>query len=298
VKKFIVFIVKFFFLTLILLVVLDVVYTYVYNEAEPRTKFQYLKSLQNSKINYVFLGSSRVDNGIVPTLIENATDKKTVNLGYQAAKISDVYTILKLLKAYNIVSDTVFIEVSYNFNDIEGASINLPYEMAPFFRDNQITRDYLNISSKSTFRYCFPFVRYCEYEAKIGIRELFVNLIHKKTKIKLNQGYNDLQGVEREDGSHRSLPKFILSRNRYVDKIKKFGKENGIQIIFFSAPFCKHIENLDYMKKIKLKIPELYDFSMNINSDKMFINCYHLNEEGANEFTKNFIKTIFNNNVK
>lgn len=297
-KKFIVYIARIFFLTLILLVVLDLVYTYVYTQAEPRTKFQYLKSLQNSKVNYVFLGSSRVDNGIVPKLIEEATHKKTVNLGYQAAKIVDIYTILKLMKAYNIESDTVFVEVSYNFNDMEGTSINLPYEMAPFFRDNQITRDYLNTYSKSIFRYCFPFLRYCENEAKIGIRELFANLIHKKTKIKLNQGYNDLQGVEREGGSHRSLPKFILSRNQYVDKIKKIGKENGMQIIFFSAPFCKHIGNLDYMKKIKLKIPELYDFSMDINKGRMFVNCYHLNEEGANEFTEIFVKTIFNNKVK
>ena len=287
-KKFLIHISGILLILFVLLLGLDLCYTSIYNEADPRTKYQYLKSLKNSKVNYVFLGSSRVDNGIIPEVIESGIHKKTINLGFQGSKIGDVYTILKLLQTYN---DTVFIQVDYNFNDI-GHSINLPYEMTPFFKDNEITKEYLiDYVGKSTIYY-FPFVRYCENESKIGIREVFANLIDKKTTVKKTKGYTALQGLENQKEAHRVLPEFIVTRNQYYEKIKQFGIEHKLNIIFFCAPFCKHTKNLEYLKKLKQKIPELYDFSNAIVDDKMFVNCYHLNDDGANYFSKLLLKKI------
>jgi hypothetical protein len=50
------------------------------------------------------------------------------------------------------------------------------------------------------------------------------------------------------------------------------------------------------MKKLKLKIPGLYDFSGLVNDDKMFANCLHLNQNGANYFTRYIIKNILIDN--
>jgi hypothetical protein len=41
-----------------------------------------------------------------------------------------------------------------------------------------------------------------------------------------------------------------------------------------------------------MKIPELYDFSNAIIDDKMFVNCYHLNEKGAEKFTEILLNKI------
>lgn len=297
-KKFVIQIIGAFMLLLLLLTVLDFIYTTIYKNAAPRTKFQYLRSLKNTKVNYIFLGSSRVENGIDPIIIETYTHKNAVNLGYQASKLGDVFSVLKLLKSYAIASDTIFVQVDYSFVS-SGNSINLPYEMTPFIRDNKVTKDYfLEYLEKHPSFYYFPFIRYCENETKVGIREVFANFIGKRTAVLENRGFSPLAGIEDQRNSHRSLPAASITSNSYYEKIKKYGATNNVKIVFFCAPFCKHVKNLDYVGKLKAKIPDLYDFSSVIQEDSKFVNCFHLNESGATEFTKIFAEELLKNNKK
>jgi hypothetical protein len=299
-RKFVIQIIGILSVILILLSVFDFTYTAIYKNANPRTKFQYLRSLKNTKVNYVFLGSSRVENGIDPFIIENRTQKKCINLGYEAAKLGDIYTVLQLLKSYTITTDTVFIQVDYIF-DIKGHSINLPYEMAPFIKDNQITKEYLlDYIGEDASMYSIPFIRYCGSDQKIGFRDVFANLIGKKTTVVEKKGFSPLSGQANEtsNSNHLSLPASIASHSLYYEKIKKYSVANNIKIIFFCAPFCRHTKNLDYVGKLKNKIPDLYDFSTVIQEDSLFVNCFHLNEIGAHKFTEILVKEIINNKNK
>ena len=293
-RKFIIQIFGIFFILTLLLIVLDLTYTTIYKTANSRTKFQYLRSLKNTKVNYIFLGSSRVENGIVPSIIENRTQKKSINLGYQASKMGDIFTVLQLLQFYKISSDTVFIQVDYIFND-KGNSITLPYEIIPFVHESAIAKWYfIDYLGNNKSKYFIPFIRYCDYGAKMGFREVFANLIGKKTNVLESRGFSPLQGSsEKENIEHRILPLEIISSNIFYEKIKKFGIQNNIKIVFFCAPFCKHTKNLDYVKKLKTKIPDLYDFSTAIQADSMFVNCFHLNEMGSSKFTEIFVESIF-----
>jgi hypothetical protein len=299
-KKFVIQIIGVLIVTLMLLLVLDFTYTTIYENAKPRTKFQYLRSLKSTKVNYIFLGSSRVENGIDPFIVENKTKKKCINLGYEAAKLGDIFTVLQLLKSYAIVSDTVFIQVDYIF-DINGHSINLPYEMTPFIKDNPVTKDYLlDYIGKDPSLYYVPFIRYCGSDQKIGFRDVFANLVGKKTTVVEKKGYSPLAPRinESKHNKHFSLPASIASHSPYYEKIKEYGATNNIKIVFFCAPFCKHTKNLDYIKKLKTKIPDLYDFSNAIPVDSMFVNCFHLNEMGASKFTEILVEKIVNNKNK
>ena len=291
-KKFSILIIVTLFTVLIVSLAFDFAYTYIYKNSNPRSKFQYLRSLKNTKINYIFLGSSRVENGIVSSIIENNTNKSCVNFGHQASKMGDIYYMLKLLKEYNISSDYIFIQIDYIF-DIKGYSINLPYEMSPFIRDNSVTKEYMiDYVGQDQSNYYVPFFRYCSQGAKIGFREVVFNLVNKKTTVQKYKGFSPLQGVENQKSSHEVLPETISKSNVYFDKIKNYCKKNNIKAVFYCAPFCKHTINLDYVSKLKKKIPELYDFSNAINDDKMFVQCYHLNENGAEKFTEIFVNKI------
>lgn len=268
-----------------LMTVLDIVYTRIYENSYPRTKFQYLRSLKNKKVDYIFLGSSRVENGIVPSVIFNKTNKIAVNLGFQAAKLADVYTVLQLIKEYNIHCEKIFIQVDYIYNFVDGNSNIFQYEMIPFIRENEIAKEYCERYVESpNANYYIPFYRYCTNDLKIGFREIFVNVINKRTNIVGDRGYGGRYGNSSQ--LQGSLPNIILERNTILDDIQSFSKKNNINVVYFCAPFCKNICNIDFISKLKKKIPEFKDFSRAIQDDKMFVNCNHLNDNGAKRFTE------------
>lgn len=284
-KNFTIYLLGLIFFVIGILFIMDIFYTKVYENSIPRIKFQYLRSFKNKRIDYIFLGSSRVENSIVPNLIKEKTGKDVINLGFQASKLSDIYTVLRLVKEYNIKVDKVLIQIDYIFNIEEGYSNVFQYEIMPFIRENQVTYQYFDshFSDRKEIFY-FPFYRYCTFRSKIGFREIFANLINKRSKIIENYGFVSLYG--NSFNHDNSLPEEINLKNIYFDKIKEFSTRNNIPIVFFCAPFCKHTKNLHFIKKLKQKIPDLYDFSMAIQNDEMFKNCSHLNNEGACFFTE------------
>lgn len=270
---------------LIMMSVLDGVYTNIYETSYPRTKFQYLRSLENKKVDYIFIGSSRVDSGIVPSIIYDKTNKVAINIGFQAAKLEDIYTVLQLIKKYNIRYKKILIQVDYIYNFAGGNSNIFQYEMMPFIRENAITKEYSdNYDVSHIVNYYIPFYRYCKNDLKIGFREIFANLINKRTGIVVNSGFTTLKGNSRK--LEGSLPNVILGRNIILEKIQSFSNQNNIDVLYFCAPFCKNMRNLDFIAKLKHRIPELKDFSEAIKDDKMFMNCNHLNYSGAKRFTE------------
>ncbi|WP_291102556.1 MULTISPECIES: hypothetical protein [unclassified Flavobacterium] len=284
-KKFTSYIVGGIMVILMVMSVLDVVYTKIYETSYPRTKFQYLRSLKDKEVDYIFLGSSRVENGIVPSVIHDKTDKVAINLGFQAAKLGDIYTVLQLIKEYNIHYETILIQVDYIYNIEDGHSNIFEYEMIPFVRENNITRKYLNrFAENPVANYYIPFYRYCNNDLKLGFREVFTNIIHKKNKIITNKGYVALQGNSIK--SEGSLPNKILDKNSILDSIQSFSKHNNMNVVFYCAPFCNNNKNQNFMSKLKKKIPGFKDFSRALNDDTMFMNCNHLNDSGAKRFTE------------
>jgi hypothetical protein len=276
---------------LAVLFVLDVAYTKIYETSHPRTKFQYLRSLKNKKVDYIFIGSSRVENGIVPSVVKQKTGKEAVNLGFQAAKLGDIYTLLQLIKEYNLHYEAILIQVDYIYNIKAGHSNIFEYEMTPFIRENAIIKAYFDTYSESPFaNYYLPFYRYANNDLKLGFREVFANGIHKKNNVTKDAGYGAKYGNATELAG--AFPAVILDKNVVMDSIQSFVKQNKMKIVFYCAPFCKNNGNKDFTTKLKTKIPGLKDFSGTIKDDKMFANCNHLNDRGARRFTEIFTKEV------
>lgn len=270
---------------------LDVLYTKIYETSSPRSKFQYLRSLRDKKVAFIFIGSSRVENGIVPSIVEQKTGKEAVNLGFQAAKLGDIYTLLQLVKEYKIRYETILIQVDYIYN-IEGGHSNIfEYEMVPFMRENVITKEYFNTYVEDPIaNYYLPFYRYCNNDLKIGFREVFANLIQKKTNAIKNSGYVARFGNSTELAG--ALPEVILEHNVIMDSIQSFVKQNKMKVVFYCAPFCKNNRNNYFTAKLKTKIPGLQDFSTALNDDTLFLDCNHLNDIGAKRFTEIFTEEV------
>lgn len=296
-KRFSIYILGVIIAILIAMLVLDVVYTKIYESSYPRTKFQYFRSLKDKKVDYIFIGSSRVENAIIPAVIKDKTGKTAVNLGFQAAKLGDIYTLLQLVKEYHIQYETILIQVDYIYNIKGGHSTIFEYEMMPFVRDNAITKQYSDSYGEHPMsNYYLPFYRYCSNDLKIGFREVFANVVRKKTNVIDQKGYVGRFGNSAELAG--GLPTVLLNKNATLDSIHSFIKQNRMKVVFFIAPVCRNSKNQDFISKLKTKIPELKDFSRALNEDQLFIDCNHLNDSGARRFTEIFTEEVLMNKTK
>ena len=271
---------------------LDFIYTNVFEKSVPRTKFQNFRALKNQSIDYVFLGSSRVENGISPEVIKNKTGKKAFNLGFQASKMSDIHLILQLLDEYKIKYEKAFIQVDYIFNIENGFSNVLSYEILPFINENQLISNHCQLNDKVNFwkNKNVPFYRYSITSQKIGIREVVSNLMEKKTPVNENKGYSPLYG--NFSGGKYALPNSINSKNKYYDLVVKYCLNHKKEVVFFTAPFRILNNDFSFVQKLETKIPEFKNFSNELPNNKYFQNNNHLNHDGAIVFTNILIEKL------
>ncbi len=133
----------------VILIGLDSIYTYVFKNGTPRNKLAYLMSIENKKIDYVFIGSSRVDNTVDAEVIEDITGKTALNLGVQGGKIDDFFMLLQLLKKQNVQTEVIFIQIDYVFN-MEGNSEILKSNLMPYIEESFLS-DYIKERSSDYF---------------------------------------------------------------------------------------------------------------------------------------------------
>jgi len=279
---------------IMVLFLLDILYTYVYNNSFPRNKTQYILSLkEGEKLDYVFLGSSRVENSIVSTEIERLTEKTTINFGTQGARLDDMNVFLRLLIDKKVKIKKLFVQVDYIYNH-ESSSDIVRSQALPYIKSNKVINDYLKRVDSNYFRNCyFPFYRYSTNDYRLGFREFFASLVNKKSKVNFREGFVPLFGVMSENNiGGVELPKSILKTNKSITEIDSLCKANEIDVIYFCAPFCSKLKTNGYLDKLKAKISNFKDFSSYVPNDSLFQNCSHLNNQGAQEFTKLLIEDL------
>jgi len=282
-KTFIINTIKLTLLVVALLYVCDIVYTQIYKRANPRNKLQYILKTENQTFDIVFLGSSRVANHVNTKLYDSLSNKKTINMGVLGAGLNDNLLQLKLLANKNKISE-VFLQLDDNYQRIGPTSLGTASAM-PFIK-NKIIGEHLS-TYFDNFNYLahVPFYRYAVNDPKIGFREAFFSLINKEPKIKPSSGFTPKYGNNLS--TYVSLPKTIAENNSILEEIRLLCKEKKIKLTFFVSPYSSKINNKDYIVKLKTKVPDLIDLSSGFE-DSLFFNSGHLNNKGAELFTKKF----------
>jgi hypothetical protein len=276
------------------LYLLDMLYTAIYKNSFPRNKTQFILSLkEGEKLEYVFLGSSRVENSIVSTEIEKLTGKRTINLGTQGARLDDMNIFLRLLIDKKIKIEKLFVQIDYIFNH-ESSSDIVRSQALPYIRNNKVIKGYLKrVDSTYIKNYYIPFYRYATNDYRLGIREFFASSVNKKSKVDFDDGFVPLFGVmSKNDLGAAELPKSILKFNKSIIEIDSLCQVNNIKVIYFCAPFCSRLKTNDYLVKLKDKLPNFKDFSSSVPNDSLFQNCSHLNKNGAEFFTKIIVNSL------
>lgn len=289
-KNFLFFIFKILFLFLLIAFLLEFVYTYVYNEKANFSKFQFIKNQQNKKFDYVFYGSSRVVNHVNPKIIDSCLNRNSINFGVMDAKPRDILTLLQLSKFYNITSDSIFIQTDYYYNSVDKSNF-LYIEMLPYINENPIIKSYYFDENDYVFLAYFPFYKYAKNSSKLGVRDVLASLF-RKNKFESTKGYEPLEGTG--NTWQRVLPKSVSTNTIFNKETKAFLDAHASKYMFFTAPFRSDTKNMNFVSKLKQNYSDFWDFSTAVKDPKMFKNGYHLNHQGATEFSivlSNKIKT-------
>lgn len=259
---------------------LDLIYTSIYKKSSPRNKVQNLLKVSDKHYDIAFYGSSRVERHIDCELITKITGKSCINFGFSGASLGDILILSKIHKRNNISFDKVFVQLDYNYNAI-GLTPYFEANLAPHMTDSIVANE-LSKQKEYFFYRWVPFYRYLKNEKVLGFRELMSSFNTTNSNRNIKIGFSPKFGTG--DKVAGRFPNTLNSNNI---RLEKFEEEfQDIAKFYFTAPYCKRLENRSKINELKNKVSSYknYAASFDKNSDYYF-NCGHLNINGAKAFT-------------
>ncbi len=288
-KNFLLYVFKILVLTIVLMFVMDKVYSYAFLQSNKRSKISFIYNSPPTNYDVVILGSSRANNHFVTKMF---TDKglKTFNFGMQGSKLFESDLVLKLLLEKKNKIKNVIVDVDVTLKS-ENKSDGTFLKFLPYFNESYVIREHFKELDDFNSFYYIPFYRYLKFDSKIGFREMFFSVLNKKSNEIDNGGYGPLP--ENNGNLNTEVLDYQPHRNRYYEEIKKICKVNNINLIAIMTPMCEKAIVNNYFKKVNQLYPEIYNYENIVTEDKYFSSCGHMNDMGAKVFTAKILNDFF-----
>ncbi len=291
-KNFLVYIFKIFILIILVIVVLDGLYTCVFMQSKNRGKGETVFNSKAQKYDVVFLGSSRAHNHFVAPMFEDK-GLKAFNYGMSGGHLFEASLMLKLMIERKYVIKNIILEADLNLaNDHESEGVAARF--LPYIHNSDIIKKHFETYEDFNELYYIPFYRYLKYETKIGFREFFYTAVHKKTNVLDNLGYYPLVAGKNGNMKNDLVNLNPLPHNKYYEEIKNICKANNINFIAVMTPMCENVVGMNYFQKVKKLYPEIHNYENVVIENKYFSSCGHMNDTGARMFTARILKDFFN----
>lgn len=292
-KKFLLYILKALVLTIVIAVALDFIYTAVYLQSSNRNKIENIFNSKSENYDVVILGSSRANNHFVAPMFEDK-GLKTFNYGMSGGHLFEASLLLKLMIERKYVIKNVILEADLNLsNDKKSEGISALY--LPYIHQSDLIRDHFKFDEDFNELYYIPFYRYIKYDTKIGVREVYKIGRNEKTSALQNLGYYPLNKHKKGNMKNNISSLNPLPHNKYYEEIKSICQTNNINFIAVMTPMCENVTGMDYFEKVKNTYPEIHNYENVVVENKYFSSCGHMNDAGAQKFTKRVIKDFFSN---
>lgn len=288
-KPFLSHLLKIFIGFIILIYVLDYVFTVIYENSTPRNKIALAYKSKPQGYDVVFLGSSRANNHFVPKLF---IDKgyAAYNFGMSGSRLEESALLLQLLLENGTKIKNLIVEIDLNINS-NGFSEGTRANFYPYLKESKAISEYYKEIEGFDEMYYLPFYRYLKYDAKIGTRELFFTAIGKPSSALQRYGFNPLKSTGKD--MKYDLSKYSPKKNIAYERIKKICKANQINLIAVSTPMCQNVKNNAYFDEVVKLCPEVHNFEDVVTNDDCFSSCGHMNEKGATIFTQFLLDKFF-----
>ena len=291
-KQFLVYIVKIVIVIILITVVLDGLYTFVFMQSKNRGKVETIFNSTAQKYDVVILGTSRAHNHFVAEMFEKK-GLNTFNFGISGGHLFETSLLLKLMIERKYVIKNIILEADLSLaNDKESEGIAAKF--LPYVHNSEIIKEHFKTYENFNELYYIPFYRYIKYENKIGFREVFYAAIHKNTNVLDNLGYYPLEKHKNGNMKNNIVNLNPLPHNKYYEEIKNICKANNINLITVMTPMCENVVGMNYFDKVKKAYPEIHNYENVVVDNKYFSSCGHMTDAGAKIFTARILKDFFN----
>jgi hypothetical protein len=291
-KKFLLFSLKILVLTIAITVVLDFLYTAVYLQLNNRGKIDYVYNSKKQDYDVVILGSSRANNHFVAQMFEDK-GLKTFNYGMSGGHLFEASLLLKLMVERHYKIKNVILEADLNLSN-DHQSEGVAAKFLPYLHQSETIKKHFEHEKDFKELYYIPFYRYIKFDARIGFREMFFKVIHKKTTHLNNLGYYPLGKNPNANMKNNLANLKPLKYNQYYEEIKQICKVNKINFIAVMTPMCENTKGINYFDKVQKLYPEIHNYENVVVEDKYFSSCGHMNDTGSRLFTARILKDFFN----
>ena len=290
-KKFLLYIFGIFLLTVLIAVLLDGLYTYVFMQSKKRGKIETVFNSTAKKYDVVILGSSRANNHFVSQMFEDK-GLKTFNYGMSGGHLFEASLMLKLMTERKYEIKNVILEADLNLsNDQESEGVATKF--LPYIHCSKVIKDHFSKEEYFNELYYIPFYRYVKFDSKIGFREVYKIAINEKTNALDNLGYYPLEKHKNGNMKNNIVNLNPLPHNKYYEEIKNICKKNNINFIAVMTPMCENVVGMNYFDKVKKAYPEIYNYENLVVEDKYFSSCGHMTDQGAKLFTAKILNDFF-----
>lgn len=290
-KKFLLYILGIFLLTVFVAVILDGLYTYVFMQSRNRGKIETVFNSTAKKYDVVILGSSRANNHFVSQMFEDK-GLKTFNYGMSGGHLFEASLMLKLMIERKYEIKNVILEADLNLsNDQESEGVATKF--LPYIHHSEVIKDHFSTEKNFNELYYIPFYRYVKFDSKIGFREIYKIVSKEKNNTLDNLGYYPLEKHKNGNMKNNIVNLNPLPHNKYYEEIKDICKKNGINFIAVMTPMCENVVGMNYFDKVKKAYPEIHNYENTVIENKYFSSCGHMTDEGARLFTARIIKDFF-----
>lgn len=293
-KRFIINILVFFAIVAAVDVVAGKVFGYMQaTKAKGRTGVEYhvCRALDE---DVLVMGSSRASHHYVPQVLEDSLGLSCFNGGQDGNGIVMQYGRWKMLSEHKVPKLIIY-DIEPSFDMVENDNERYIDRLKPYANNKAVNSYIASIFPMERFKLASQMYRY-NYKFLEILSDCVASSVIPSGYIPL-KGHIRLEVMTAKQGREAAAPTLDGVKLGYLEKLIAEVQESGSKIVLVSSPYWKGHSQTDFsaIEALSEKYGVLFlnygDSALSENPD-YFADSMHLNDEGANEFSKDLVTKL------
>lgn len=289
-KKFILRVILFFAIVAVIDLLFGKSCDYLYEHSKGGDTYKINYAVSKGHNDILIMGSSRANHHYNPRILSDSLGLTAYNLGIDGSGAILMEGFYRLITQRYVPKYIIYeLTPSFDFRKNNADMNNTRYlaQLKPYYKNECLSQIFDDIDAKEKIKLHSGLYRY---------NTTFLNLIrfYLKGGKEGGDGFAPLQGVMGDymPRTNQHIPEIDTVKIRYLHQFIKDCKDNGTELVFVISPRYGAISSDDYQPGIEacredgFEVWDYYCDPRFVSKRKYFKDSYHLNNVGADDFTK------------